>query len=131
MMAHTGENHTAAQSVTNLFRVCTVYSLRMQVNSHWGKPPSCAQCNKSFFFVSLKCCMFCQTSEKQHNCTKCDKSFGSLSSLKKHMMIHTDIKTTSCSECGRSLACCPCKLPHSCLKCDTSFCFLCSTITQW
>ncbi|XP_037332056.2 zinc finger and BTB domain-containing protein 24-like isoform X2 [Pungitius pungitius] len=64
-------------------------------------------------------------------CSKCKKTFGSIKTLKRHMMTHSSEKPFSCSQCGkcftqsgtlkRHLRCHTGEKPFSCSECDRCF----------
>ena len=42
--------------------------------------------------------------ERPHNCSECEKSFGQIGDLKRHMLTHSGVKTHTCSECEKSFS---------------------------
>ncbi|VVC98046.1 unnamed protein product [Leptidea sinapis] len=65
--------------------------------------PTCAACGKKFCFPSklIKHQKTVHMGEKNHPCTRCDKSFATRYAMLKHCETHSELRPYNCDVCGK------------------------------
>ncbi|XP_057677634.1 zinc finger protein with KRAB and SCAN domains 1 [Corythoichthys intestinalis] len=73
----------------------------LPVEPSGDRPHHCLECGKTFRLISsLKKHIRIHTGEKPYPCSVCGRRFRESGALKTHLRIHTGEKPYSCSECG-------------------------------
>ena len=117
---------------------CDRYFLRKMhfdthMNRHNGIKPKCSNCDMSFYDVykrnqhQKKCIIGVKPSKVQ--CPTCEKWFLSAWNLKKHQVVHSDVRPFICNLCGKSFKRpkdlnghkMNCKPEHECDICGNKF----------
>uniref|UniRef100_A0AAY4A0U2 C2H2-type domain-containing protein n=1 Tax=Denticeps clupeoides TaxID=299321 RepID=A0AAY4A0U2_9TELE len=129
------EERCKKETEENVHQLNNSVSSIKQVIDFKEKPYHCAECGRSFTYLSqLKKHQRTHTGEKPYQCEQCTKRFALLETLKIHQRTHTGEKPYRCEQCGKSFTQAfglkihqrthTGEKPYQCVQCGESFTYL-------
>ena len=99
-----GQSHTATTKITHTSPTNKVLPTKTSVSNNKSSDP-CHICHKTFRDSStLKRHLLTHSDERPFKCSQCSKSFRRKDHLQEHVIVHNEVRPFPCPQCGKSFS---------------------------